>query len=124
MLLGATFLQMSGRMGPVSWMIIAGLCMYLPYMAYHTLYFERWIAHYRHKGNIGFLMSLADSFGYLGSTIVLLLRNFAAPEVGWLEIFRTGALLTGGMVSVLGFLSLIFFRQMDRRLPGSVVTSV
>jgi hypothetical protein len=124
MLLGATFLQMSGRMGPVSWMIIAGLCMYLPYMAYHTLYFERWIAHYRHKGNIGFLMSLADSFGYLGSTIVLLVRNFAAPEVGWLEIFRTGALLTGGMVSVLGLLSLIFFRQMDRRLPGAVVTSV
>ena len=124
MLLGATFLQMSGRMGPVSWMIIAGLCMYLPYMAYHTMYFERWIAHYRHKGNIGFLMSLADSFGYLGSTIVLLLRNFAAPEVGWLEIFRTGALLTGGMVSVLGLLSLIFFRQMDRRLPGAVATSV
>ena len=124
MLLGATFLQMSGQMGPVSWMIIAGLCMYLPYMAYHTMYFERWIAHYRHKGNIGFLMSLADSFGYLGSTIVLLLRNFAAPEVGWLEIFRTGALLTGGMVSVLGFLSLIFFRQMDRRLPAGVATSL
>ena len=120
MLLGATFLQMSGQMGPVSWMIVGGLCMYLPYMAYHTLYFERWIAHYRHRGNIGFLMSLADSFGYLGSTLVLLLRNLAAPGIGWLDIFRTGALLTGGMVAILGLLSLIFFRQMDRRMPSTV----
>lgn len=120
MLLGATFLQMSGQMGPVSWMIVGGLCMYLPYMAYHTLYFERWIAHYRHRGNIGFLMSLADSFGYLGSTLVLLLRNLAAPGIGWLDIFRTGTLLTGGMVAILGLLSLIFFRQMDRRMPSTV----
>jgi hypothetical protein len=116
LLIGATYLQIGGVIGPISWMILAGLCLYLPYMAYHTLYFERWIAHYRYQGNIGFLMSLADSFGYLGSTLVLLMRNFAMPRVSWLEVFRTGAYLTGGTIILLGLLSAVYFRQMDRRL--------
>jgi hypothetical protein len=76
-------------------MIVAGFSMYLPYIAFHTLYFERWIAHFKYKSNIGFLMSMADAAGYLGSTIILLVKNFGAPQISWIEFFKSTAFVIG-----------------------------
>jgi hypothetical protein len=115
LLLGSTVLHGRGLMGPVGWMVVAGFSMYLPYMCYHTLYFERWIAHYRQRGNIGYLMYLADAFGYLGSTAVLLFRNFGAPGTGWLAFFSRSAVVVALAMLILGITSLLFFRRMDRR---------
>jgi hypothetical protein len=47
LLLFTTWLFSIQRLDPVLWMIIAGFSMYLPYIAFHTLYFERWIAHFK-----------------------------------------------------------------------------
>ncbi|MBS0210965.1 MAG: hypothetical protein JSS27_18635 [Planctomycetes bacterium] len=53
-------------------MVLIGLGLYLPYVAVHTSIFERLIAMTRDRGNIGFLMYLADSFGYLGYVAVMI----------------------------------------------------
>ncbi|MFM2233336.1 MAG: hypothetical protein RJB31_2037, partial [Bacteroidota bacterium] len=50
LLLFTTWLFSIQRLDPVLWMIIAGFSMYLPYIAFHTLYFERWIAHFNKLG--------------------------------------------------------------------------
>jgi len=42
----------------------------------------------RDKGNMGYLMYLADSVGYLGYVAVMLVKNFAAPKGEFLEFFR------------------------------------
>lgn len=114
LLLACTWLHGTGLMGSIVWMLAAGFSMYLPYMCYHTLYFERWIAHYRLRGNIGYLMYLADSFGYLGSTAVLLFRNFSDPDTDWLPFFSSCASLVSMAMIFLGFTSILFFRWMDR----------
>jgi len=53
-------------------MVLIGLGLYLPYVAVHTTIFERLIAMTGDRGNMGFLMYLADSFGYLGYVTVML----------------------------------------------------
>ena len=53
-------------------MVLHGLGLYLPYVAVHTTIFERLIAMTRDRGNIGYLMYLADAFGYLGYVVVML----------------------------------------------------
>jgi hypothetical protein len=58
-------------------MVLQGVGLYLPYIAVHTTIFERLIAMTRDRGNIGYLMYLADAFGYLGYVFVLLGRNAA-----------------------------------------------
>jgi Family of unknown function (DUF5690) len=70
-------------------MVLIGLGLYLPYIVVHTTIFERLIAMTRDRGNIGYLMYLADAFGYLGYVAVLMARNFLAPAENFLPFFIT-----------------------------------
>ena len=109
LMLISTLLFSMKWMGPISWMIIAGFSMYMPYIAYHTVYFERWIAYFRYKGNAGFLMYMADSAGYLGSMLVLLYRNFGAHDLSWTEFFTFGSWVIGGIMVLLSLIAYIYF---------------
>jgi cation transport ATPase len=98
----------------IAWMMIAGFAMYLPYIGYHTLYFERWIAHFKYKSNAGFLMSMADTGGYLGSTFVLLFKNFATPDIGWRSFFEMSALIVGTLILIFAILNLTSFKKIEK----------
>jgi hypothetical protein len=78
------------RAGAVSaflFMVLHGLGLYLPYVAMHTTLFERFIAMTRERGNIGYLLYLADAFGYLGYVVVMLGKNFLSTRGDFLEFF-------------------------------------
>ena len=113
LLLVTTWLFSIQRMDPVLWMIVAGFSMYLPYIAFHTLYFERWIAHFKYKSNIGFLMSMADAAGYLGSTIILLVKNFGAPQISWIEFFKSTAFVIGLLMICFAIFAMYFFKKLE-----------
>lgn len=51
---------------PFAYMTLLGVGLYVPYVVVHTTVFERLVAMTDDKGNLGFLMYLADAFGYLG----------------------------------------------------------
>jgi hypothetical protein len=68
-----------GWVGAFSFMVMLGLGLYLPYVAIHTTVFERLIAMTRERGNIGFLMYVADAAGYLAYAALVLVR-------GWLPV--------------------------------------
>jgi hypothetical protein len=94
--LGSIAAWHSGALGPFHLMVLLGVGMYLPYVAVHTTVFERLIALTREKGNIGFLMYLADATGYLGYCGVMLARSTFRPEKDFLPFFlnlSTGLLL-------------------------------
>jgi hypothetical protein len=74
-------------LSPLAFMILIGLGLYLPYIVVHTTLFERLLALTRDRGNIGYLMYLADSFGYLGYVAVLIARNWLAPAETFLAFF-------------------------------------
>jgi MFS family permease len=69
------------------WMILTGMGLYLAYIPFNALLFERMIAAFRYSSNIGFVMYLADSFGYLSSIVSFSLKNFFTPSLSWLEFF-------------------------------------
>ena len=113
-LLVATLLFMSEKIDPIKWMIIAGFAMYLPYLIYHTVFFERWIAHFRFKSNIGFLMYVSDAFGYLGSTAILLFKNFSHTKVSWVDFFKISALSIAVLLIVISFIAFLYFRSFEK----------
>jgi hypothetical protein len=76
-----------GALSSFVFMVLHGLGLYLPYIAVHTTIFERLIAMTRDRGNISYLMTLADACGYLGLVIVLLARNAVAPTKDFLSFF-------------------------------------
>jgi hypothetical protein len=64
-----------GWLDGFSFVVLLGVGLYLPYIAVHTTIFERLIALSRDRGNLGYLMTLADALGYLGYVVMLLTAN-------------------------------------------------
>jgi hypothetical protein len=77
----------TGNLGAFPFMVLCGLGLYLPYIAVHTIVFERLIAMTRERGNIGYLMYLVDSFGYLGYVGVLIGKRLFTPSDDFLAFF-------------------------------------
>ncbi len=82
-----TVLFQYGVVSPTFWMISTGIGIYLPYILFHCLLFERLLAFLQFIGTIGFLFYVADALGYLGSVVVLLLKEIFSYSVSWVEFF-------------------------------------
>ncbi len=102
-------------LGPVVWMTLVGLGLYLGYVPFNSIFFERLIAAFRHAANVGFLIYLADSFGYLGSVLVMFYKNFGFANESWLRFFINGAYVMSfiGMVLIIG--SMIYFQMQFKK---------
>nr|WP_294942394.1 DUF5690 family protein [uncultured Mucilaginibacter sp.] len=119
-LVGASTLLFTLKLiGPVSWMTCAGLGLYLGYVPYNAIFFERMIATFHYKSNVGFVMYVADSMGYLGSVSVLLVKEFGRPNISWGAFFKEGVLVVAIVGGICGILSLIYFLQSARRQPAA-----
>jgi hypothetical protein len=103
------------HLDPAVWMILNGFSMYLAYIAYHTFLFERWIALFRYRSKIGFLMYIADAFGYLGSISIMFAKNFGSGSVSWLSLFIKIAYATAVLTIVLGLSSIVYFRAKEKQ---------
>jgi hypothetical protein len=92
----------SGAVSPFVFMVLLGVGMYVPYVAVHTTVFERLIALTRERGNIGFLMYVADSVGYIGYAVVMVARSAFPAKENFLGFFLNLAtvLVVGAFVSV------------------------
>ena len=107
----STILFMYHEAGPFWWMVMVGTGLYLSYVPFNALYFERMIASYRIKGNVGFIMYIADSFGYLGSILVLLCKEFTGLKVSWTGFF-INAILAVSIAGIVGtLLAAVYFKR-------------
>lgn len=95
-------------------MVLVGFGLYLPYVAVHTTLFERLIAMTRVRGNIGFLMYLADASGYAGYVGLLWFKSVQPKEsltvshyFQWIAWLATGSI-------VLLIASWLYFRNRAR----------
>jgi hypothetical protein len=64
-----------------TFMVTAGLGIYIPYVCIHTTIFERLIAGTKERANVGFLMYVVDSVGYTGYIILMLVKYFVPPGI-------------------------------------------
>jgi MFS family permease len=118
-----TLLFQRGILNPTVWMIMVGFGMYLSYVSYHTMLFERWIALFKYPSNIGFLMYIADSFGYLGSVSVLFYKNFASHEFNWLSFTVFLSYLIGGLTVILSLFAYQYFKEKARRIVAIAIVN-
>jgi MFS family permease len=85
---------------PVVWIITASAGLYLGYVPYNCFYFERMLAAYKIPGNVGFLIYIADAFGYLGTVVVLLVKEFVHIKYSWVDFF-TGMFYVSAFAGIL-----------------------
>lgn len=117
LLLGvATLMFQQGSLSPIYWMIAVGFGMYACYVPFNSIFFDRMIAAFRIDGNAGFLIYIADSFGYLGSMAVLLYKNFGQARISWLQFFIESIYILAILGVLVSVLSLLFFHRKFLRI--------
>jgi Family of unknown function (DUF5690) len=112
----ATYLFETHHLSPPVWMSLIGLGLYLGYVPFNSIFFDRLIAAFRYVGTVGFIMYVSDAFGYLGSIVVVILKDiFGYAGMGWVDFF----FIAGYAVSLAGTLliggSMVYFHLRHRQ---------
>jgi hypothetical protein len=105
----STLLFEMNSIGAELWMIFTGLGLYLGYVPFNCIFFDRLIAAFKYVGTVGFIMYVADSFGYLGNITVLFVKEFSYAKTGWLELTISGAYIISVVGTLLMMGSMIYF---------------
>lgn len=104
---------------PITWMTMVGMGLYFGYIQFNSIFFDRLIATFRYVSTVGFLIYLADAFGYVGSVTVTLYKELGQKDLSWLEFFINGGYIMSIAGSILIVLSLVYFVRKHATLkPG------
>ena len=124
----STLLFEAGLLGPEPWMILVGLGLYVGYVPYGCVLFDRLIAAVGHVATAGFMIYVTDAFGYLGSIGVLLYKTFGQAELSWVDFFVqfsyvTSLLCVGSFAVAIVYFAKTTAGQTDRSASGSASAS-
>lgn len=116
--LAATLLFISKLINPVFWMILTGTGLYISYVPFNALYFERMIATYKVQSNVGFIMYISDAFGYLGSVLILFLKGFIGVQLSWTEFFINAVLIVTTVGITGTAVAAVYFKRKHKTIFG------
>ncbi len=111
----STFLFQQELISPPLWMILIGTGLYLGYVPFNSIFFDRLLAAFRYVGTVGFLIYVADAFGYLGSIGVLFFKEFGYAQLSWLEFFFSAGYFISVVGSILIAGSMFYFHWKHKR---------
>lgn len=89
-------------LSPLAWLFVQSLGVYAAFLSFQTLFFERFVACYHIRGNVGFFIVTIDFIGYVGTVGVLVFKELFAGELDWLAFYNS-------MVVWLGLASCLLF---------------
>lgn len=115
----SSYLFVNGSLQPMWWMVLIGLGLYMVYIPFNSVFFERMIAAFRITGNVGFLIYVADSFGYVGSVGVLLSKEVFKVKMNWVEFFTSAVMILSCVGVVLTIFSGLYFSRKKNELTNA-----
>lgn len=100
---GSTWFHDQRLISGETWMILTGLGVYLAYVPFGSVLFDRTIAVTRFAGTAVFAIYVADALGYTGSAVLQLARDLFSLGSSRVEFFRdfTYAIAIGGVPLIL-----------------------
>lgn len=107
----STFLYENQMIGAPVWMVLIGTGLYMGYVPFNSIFFDRMIAAFRYVGTVGFIMYVADAFGYVGSVGVLFFKEFTAAEMSYTDLFISGGYMISFIGSLLILASMWYFHR-------------
>jgi hypothetical protein len=110
---GASLAFWAHAIGAVPWMVMLGTGLYLGYTPFNGILFDRLVASGGRPGNAGFLIYVADSFGYGGTVALLLTRNLLGLHLDWSHFLVEVSLVASGAGLFLLAFAWVYF---DRKI--------
>lgn len=107
---GTTFAYATGWLAGDWWMVLVGAGLYVVYVPFNAILFDRLIATFRQVATAGFLIYVADAWGYVGSVTTLLYKNFGTADLSWLAFFKTLSYGVSILAGITTLIALLYFR--------------
>lgn len=114
-----TFMLQHGSLGPLAWMTITGIGLYAGFIPYQAILFERMLASLKVAGTAAFLIAMCDSYGYLSTVTLYLIKAFGHFSISWLGVLSAGGYILGAALPVLMLASAVVI---TRARPSSPPT--
>ncbi len=111
-----TLLFKANYLSPISWMILVGLGLYMVYIPFNAIFFDRLISTFKYASNVGLLIYIADAFGYVGSIGVLLSKEIFKVQLNWITFFSSSVMILSVIGVLLTFYSLYYFSRKYRKM--------
>jgi MFS family permease len=115
----STYFFMQLQLSAFNWMLLVGIGLYMAYIPFNCILFERFFAAFRLNGNAGFFIYLADSFGYLGSILVLFGKEIFKINLNWVQ-FYSQSVFSLSLIGIAG--TIISFIYFTGKFKKSVLT--
>jgi hypothetical protein len=93
---------------------MTGVGGYMGYIPFNCLLFERLIATFRYVSNAGFLIYVADAFGYTAAIGIMLYKDTFVFEGTWTDFFTDASWVMMVLGTILTIASLVYFVQKRR----------
>lgn len=114
-------LFLSGALDGAVWMQLVGLGLYMGYIPFNCIYFERLIATFKITGNVGFLIYVADAWGYLGSMSVMLTKEVFRLQLTWTQFYPACVVFFSVVGVAATVYSLVYFDRKYKKNPSTLL---
>jgi MFS family permease len=114
---GSTYFFTEGLLDPFWWMIWVSLGLYLVYIPFNSIFFDRLIAAFSMKGNAGFFIYLADAVGYVGSVSVMLVKEGMSLEIKWTAFFSQNVMALSFIGVFITIYAMYYFSSRAKTTP-------
>ncbi|RYG18625.1 MAG: hypothetical protein EOO07_08545 [Chitinophagaceae bacterium] len=111
-----TMLFKANAISPIWWMTLVGLGLYMVYIPFNAVFFDRLISTFKYASNVGFLIYIADSLGYVGSIGVLLTKEVFKVQVNWVTFFSNSVVVLSVIGGLITLFSLYYFSRKYKQL--------
>jgi hypothetical protein len=112
---GATLLFDAGAIGGQAWLTLVGLGMFLGYVPYGCVLFDRTIAVLGTVATAVFLIYVSDAVAYGGSVVVVLYKMLGHADLPYLDFFRGFSYATAIVTGVCFSVSCVYFLRRARK---------
>jgi len=113
----STYFFTQQLLAPFWWMLWVGLGLYLVYIPFNSIFFDRLIAAFSMKGNVGFFIYLADSVGYVGSVGVMLFKEGMKVQLKWTQFFSQSVMILSLVGVFITLYAMYYFFSKSKTTP-------
>jgi hypothetical protein len=108
----------AGLVSPEVWMVSVGLGLYLAYVPFGSMLFDRLIAAAGWVATAAFMIYVTDAVGYVGSVLLSLYKNFGAADLSWLDFFKATSYVTAILCTACFVLAGVYFARRTAERPA------
>lgn len=124
LLVGISYYYEQLNLSPLVWMFLQSLGVYIAFLSFQTLFFERFVACFNIKGNVGFFIVSIDFIGYLGTVGVLVFKEAFVAHLNWIEFYNTMVLTLGTACCFLFMGCILYSMHRSRAVRKEEIPSV